>query len=53
MKPVAVAIENVALHFGATQVLRDINLNVEPGEFCSAGPLGFRQVDASAPDSGL
>ena len=52
MKPVAVAIENVALHFGATQVLRDINLKVEPGEFF-AWPLGFGQVDAAAPDSGL
>lgn len=41
MKPVAVAIENVALHFGATQVLRDINLNVEPGEFFALlGPSG-------------
>ena len=41
MKPVAVAIENVALHFGATQVLRDINLKVEPGEFFALlGPSG-------------
>lgn len=41
MKPVAVAIENVALQFGATQVLRDINLAVEPGEFFALlGPSG-------------
>jgi len=41
MKPVAVAVENVALHFGATQVLRDINLKVEPGEFFALlGPSG-------------
>ena len=41
MKPVAVAIENVALHFGATQVLRDINPKVEPGEFFALlGPSG-------------
>jgi len=41
MKPVAVAIENVALHFGTTQVLRDINLKVEPGEFFALlGPSG-------------
>ena len=41
MKPVAVAIENVALHFGTIQVLRDINLKVEPGEFFALlGPSG-------------
>jgi len=39
--PVAVDIRNVALAFGSTQVLRDINLSVEPGEFFALlGPSG-------------
>ncbi len=33
MTPVGVDIANVALSFGATQVLRDITVSVEPGEF--------------------
>jgi iron(III) transport system ATP-binding protein len=41
MNPVAVDIRNVALAFGSTQVLRDINLSVEPGEFFALlGPSG-------------
>ena len=39
--PVGVDIRNVALAFGATPVLRDINLNVAPGEFFALlGPSG-------------
>jgi iron(III) transport system ATP-binding protein len=41
MKPVGVELRSVALSFGSTQVLRDINLNVEPGEFFALlGPSG-------------
>jgi iron(III) transport system ATP-binding protein len=41
MTPVAVEIRNVALAFGATQVLRDITLSVAPGEFFALlGPSG-------------
>ena len=41
MTPVAVDIRNVALSFGATQVLRDISLAVAPGEFFALlGPSG-------------
>ncbi len=41
MKPVGVEIRHVALSFGATQVLKDINLVVEPGEFFALlGPSG-------------
>ena len=39
--PVGVELRNVALAFGKTEVLRDINLNVEPGEFFALlGPSG-------------
>jgi iron(III) transport system ATP-binding protein len=39
--PVGVDIRNVALAFGSTQVLRDIDLSVEPGEFFALlGPSG-------------
>ena len=49
MTPVGVEIRNVALAFGATQVLRDITLAVEPGEFFALlGPSGSRQVHAAA-----
>ncbi len=41
MKPVGVDIRHIALAFGATQVLKDINLVVEPGEFFALlGPSG-------------
>jgi len=41
MKPVGVDIRHIALSFGATQVLKDINLVVEPGEFFALlGPSG-------------
>ena len=41
MTPVSVEIRNVALSFGATQVLRDITLSVAPGEFFALlGPSG-------------
>ncbi|MFO1324089.1 MAG: ABC transporter ATP-binding protein [Burkholderiales bacterium] len=41
MTPVSVEIRNVALSFGATQVLRDITLSVSPGEFFALlGPSG-------------
>jgi len=41
MTPVAVDIRNVALSFGRTQVLRDINLAIVPGEFFALlGPSG-------------
>ena len=41
MTPVAVDIRNVALNFGKTQVLRDINLCIAPGEFFALlGPSG-------------
>ena len=39
--PVGVELQNVALAFGKTEVLRDINLNVAPGEFFALlGPSG-------------
>jgi iron(III) transport system ATP-binding protein len=41
MKPVGVDIRHIALSFGSTQVLKDINLSVEPGEFFALlGPSG-------------
>jgi iron(III) transport system ATP-binding protein len=41
MTPVSVEIRNVALAFGATQVLRDISLSIAPGEFFALlGPSG-------------
>ncbi len=41
MIPVGVDIRNVALAFGKTEVLRDINLSVAPGEFFALlGPSG-------------
>jgi iron(III) transport system ATP-binding protein len=41
MTPVAVDIRNVALSYGTTQVLRDITLCVQPGEFFALlGPSG-------------
>ena len=41
MTPVSVGIENLALRFGATEVLRGINLAVAPGEFFALlGPSG-------------
>ena len=41
MKPVSVDIRHIALSFGTTQVLKDINLVVEPGEFFALlGPSG-------------
>ncbi|HRE13132.1 MAG TPA: ABC transporter ATP-binding protein, partial [Usitatibacteraceae bacterium] len=41
MTPVGVDIRNVALSFGATQVLKDITVSIEPGEFFALlGPSG-------------
>ena len=41
MNPVSVEIRNVALSYGATPVLRDISLAIEPGEFFALlGPSG-------------
>jgi iron(III) transport system ATP-binding protein len=41
MKPVGVDIRHIALSFGATQVLKDITVSVEPGEFFALlGPSG-------------
>jgi len=41
MNPVGVDIRNVALAFGATQVLKDITVSVAPGEFFALlGPSG-------------
>lgn len=38
---VRVEIQNVSLAFGATQVLHEINLTIEPGEFFALlGPSG-------------
>ena len=41
MNPVGVDIRNVALAYGTTQVLRDITLSIQPGEFFALlGPSG-------------
>ena len=41
MKSVAIDIRNIALSFGTTSVLKDINLHIEPGEFFALlGPSG-------------
>jgi iron(III) transport system ATP-binding protein len=41
MNPVGVDIENVELSFGATAVLKDITVSIEPGEFFALlGPSG-------------
>ena len=41
MKPVGVDIRNIALAFGSTEVLKDITVSVEPGEFFALlGPSG-------------
>ena len=41
MNPVGVDIRNVALSFGTTQVLKDITVSVQPGEFFALlGPSG-------------
>ncbi|WP_223146225.1 ABC transporter ATP-binding protein [Pusillimonas sp. ANT_WB101] len=41
MAPVRIDIENLFLSFGATQVLKGINLSIEPGEFFAfLGPSG-------------
>ena len=40
-RKVRVDIENVSLAYGATQVLRDVSINIEPGEFFALlGPSG-------------
>ena len=40
-RKVRVEIENVSLAYGATQVLRDVSINIEPGEFFALlGPSG-------------
>ena len=40
-RKVRVDIENVSLDYGATQVLRDVSINIEPGEFFALlGPSG-------------
>lgn len=41
LKSVAIDIRNIALSFGKTAVLKDINLHIEPGEFFALlGPSG-------------
>ena len=41
MKPGRVECKNIALSYGKTQVLKDISLNIEPGEFFALlGPSG-------------
>lgn len=41
LKSVGIDIQNIALSFGSTAVLRDINLRIEPGEFFALlGPSG-------------
>jgi len=41
LKSVAIDIRNIALAFGKTEVLKDINLRIEPGEFFALlGPSG-------------
>ncbi len=41
MKKVSVDCRNISLSYGATQVLKDINLTIEPGEFFALlGPSG-------------
>ncbi len=47
----ALKIIDVHKGFGATQVLKGIDLAVEAGEFLVlVGPLGLRQVDPAEPD---
>ncbi len=54
MNPVGVDIRHVALSFGKTQVLKDITVSVEPGEFFALlGPSGSGQVDAPSPHRGI
>ena len=46
---VGVSIENLSLSFGDTEVLRGINLEIEPGElFTFLGPSGIGQIDLAA-----
>jgi iron(III) transport system ATP-binding protein len=41
MKPVQVECRNIALAYGSTQVLKNISLTIEPGEFFALlGPSG-------------
>src|SRR5690554_1851086 len=41
MKKVSVECQNIRLSYGATEVLKDINLQIEPGEFFALlGPSG-------------
>ena len=54
MKAVAVECIGIGLAYGTNQVLRDITLKIEPGEFFALlGTVGIRQVDAAAADRRL
>ena len=54
MKKVAVECRNIRLAYDRTEVLSDVSLRIEPGEFFALlGPVGLRQVDAAAADRRL
>ena len=41
MKKVSVECRNIRLSYGKTEVLKDVNINIEPGEFFALlGPSG-------------
>ena len=45
MKKVSVECRNIRLSYGKTEVLKDVNINIEPGEFFALlGPVSYTHL---------